>query len=245
MKKILKKLEAEYGRPVEVEFAWDAEKLYILQCRTLATGGAGETIEMPHGVEPDRVLFTSTLCLFSRVVRNIEYLVYIDPRAYAGLATVEERRTAGRIVNRLNRALEDKRFGLFGPSRWGTNDIKQGVRVAYDDINKTKLLAEIAMDELGTAPEPSFGTHFFNDLVEAGIAPFAIYAGQPGTVFREDFFLGSPNILASLAPEFEAFAHLARVIHVPSVTGGRLLQVYLDSEKQEGIGFFAREGEAG
>jgi len=33
-----------------------------------------------------------------------------------------------------------------------------------------------------------------------------------------------------------------RVIHVPSCTGGLMLQVFQDSRKQKGIGFFGASG---
>ena len=36
-KKILSKVEAAYGRPVDMEFAWDEDKFFILQCRSLST----------------------------------------------------------------------------------------------------------------------------------------------------------------------------------------------------------------
>jgi hypothetical protein len=236
MKRILNRLEQAYGRPVEVEFAWDDGKLYILQCRALAASRLVEKVVVPKDIAPEKVLFTCRNVLFSSVVRNIEYIVYIDPRAYAGLSTLDERLGVGRLVRKINRLLKNKVYALFGPGRWGTNDVKMGVRVGYEDINRTRVLAEIAMRELGAVPEPSFGTHFFNDLVEANIVPLAIYPDSPGTVFREEFFHQCPNVLASLDPELQMFG-TARVIDVPSCTQGQYLQVYLSSEEQQGVGF--------
>lgn len=242
MKRILHKLEEAYGRPVEVEFAWDDGKLYILQCRTLAAGKLFEKVVVPKKTPPERLLFTCGMCLFSSMVRDIEYLVYIDPRAYSKLATFEERLAVGHLVRRINRVLENKRFALFGPGRWGTNDVKMGIKVGYEDINRARVLAEIAIKELDSTPEPSYGTHFFNDLVEANIVPLAIYPDNPGTVFREDFFRGCPSVLPSLAPELDG-GELARVIHVPSCTDGKYLQVYLNGDTQEGVGFLGFPGE--
>ncbi len=140
-------------------------------------------------------------------------------------------------MRRINRLLENKVYALFGPGRWGTNDVKMGLRVGYEDINRTRVLAEIAMRELGAVPEPSFGTHFFNDLVEANIVPLAIYPDSPGTVFREEFFHRCPNALVSLDPELQTDG-IARVIDVPSCTHGQYLHVYLSGEVQQGVGFF-------
>lgn len=239
MKRILNRLEEAYGRPVEVEFAWDDGKLYILQCRALAASRLVEKVVIPKNVEPEKVLFTCSNVLFSSTVKNIEYIVYIDPRAYARLATFEERLGVGRTVRRINRLLQDKVYALFGPGRWGTNDVKMGVRVGYGDFNRTRVLAEIAAKELGAVPEPSFGTHFFNDLVEANIVPLAIDPDSPGAVFREEFFLRCPNVLGVLDPTL-ADDRTAHVIDVPACTGGEYLQVYLSSEEQQGVGFLGR-----
>ncbi|MBW1748952.1 MAG: hypothetical protein JRJ34_11350 [Deltaproteobacteria bacterium] len=130
---------------------------------------------------------------------------------------------------------------LFGPGRWGSNDINLGVRVGYEDINHTLILGEIAFAKEGYTPEVSFGTHFFNDLVEAQIAPVAIFPDQGDTIFKEEFFMGAPNQLTSLAPEFDAYKSVVHIVHVPSSTEGRFLQVYQNNEAQEGIGFLDRQ----
>jgi len=236
MRKILHQLEEAYGRPVEVEFAWDNGVLYLLQCRALAASRLVEKVAVPKEIDPEKILFTCSTVLFSSAVRNIEYIVYIDPRGYAGLPTFDERIAVGRIVRAINRLLENKVYALFGPGRWGTNDVKMGVKVSYEDINRTRVLAEIAMREIGVVPEPSFGTHFFNDLVEANIVPLAIDPDSPGTVFKEEFFHQCPNELTSLDPALRR-DEIVRVIHVPSCTQGQYLLVYLDSEEQKGVGF--------
>jgi hypothetical protein len=161
----------------------------------------------------------------------------VDPKAYNRLDSYEDKLTIGRVVNRLNRVLENKRFGMFGPGRWGSNDINLGVRVGYQDINRTLILAEIAFEENGFTPEVSLGTHFFSDLVEARIAPIALYPDQPGNVFRESFLLEMPNSLAALVPEYAAYTSVVRVIHLPEHTGGLYLQVSQDARQQKGLGF--------
>jgi hypothetical protein len=243
MKKTLTRLEKAYGRPVEVEFAWDVDRLYILQCRALAVMDPGGRVAVPQSVPPDRVLFTNRRTVSNQVVKDIEVIVYVDPKAYARIAGYEQRMAVARAVSRINRLLEGRRYALLGPSRWGTNDILFGVKVDYGDINRALILGEVAFEASGMTPEVSYGTHFFNDLVEAHILPLAIYPDDPGIVFREDFLLHSPNTLPSLAPGLEDFTSTIHVLHVPSCTDGRLLQVYQDGRGQEGIGFFARSHE--
>jgi len=242
IKKVLQKLEQAYGHPIDMELAWDADRLYILQCRFLPLREELDEVSLPRNIPRERLLFSNDQGVSSSIVKDVEYLVYVDPRAYERLTTYEERIAIGRVVGRLNRILETKRYGLLGPGRWGTNDVNAGVKIGYGDINRTLILGEIAFGEEGSAATLSYGTHFFNDLVEARIVPIAIYSDQPGTVFNEDFFLQSPNLLGSLAPDLQGYASIVRVIHVPSCTGGLMLQVFQDSRKQKGIGFFGTSG---
>lgn len=237
IKKILSRLDEAYGRPVDVEFAWDGEKFYLLQCRTLSIAEDLEQVVLPEDISEKEILFTNRRVVSSSVITDIEYVVYVDPRAYSRLSSYEEKLAVGRVVSRINRELEDKRYGLFGPGRWGSNDINLGVRVGYEDINRTLILGEIAFEEDGSTPEVSFGTHFFNDLVEAHIVPIAIYPDQEGAVFREEFLLKMPNHLGTLVPEFSSYSHVVKVLHIPDCAGGRFLQVYQDGETQKGIGF--------
>ena len=120
MKKILNKLESAYGRPVDVEFAWDHDKLYILQCRSLAVTEELERVELPVGISDERIIFTNTRIISNSIIKDMEYIVYVDPKAYGNLATFEDKVAIGRVVSRLNQLLEGKRYGLFGPGRWGS-----------------------------------------------------------------------------------------------------------------------------
>jgi hypothetical protein len=190
-------------------------------------------------------LFVTSQGLSSAVVENLEYIVYVDPRAYDRISTVEMKHRVGRAVGQLNYRLAEKRYALLGPGRWGSNDINLGVPVTYADINKTRLLVEIAFAREGYTPEVSYGTHFFQDLVEADIAMMPLYPDAPGCMLREEFLLSSENSLSRLDKSLKDVAEVIRVIHVPEARPGRLLHVYLDEEKQEGIGIFGVPIEAG
>jgi hypothetical protein len=240
MKKMLRQLQDAYGRPVDIEFAWDDEHLYILQCRSLAVSQDIGEVELPKDLPQEQIIFTNNHVVLSTIVPDIEYIVYVCPRCYGSLSTYDEKFTIGRVISRLNRCLHDKRFALFGPGRWGSNDINLGVRVGYEDIDHTLILGEVAFAREDYTPEVSFGTHFFNDLVEARIAPVAIFPDQTDTIFNEKFFMESSNQLSSIAAEFESYQTVVHVVHVPSSAEGRFLQVYQKNEAQEGIGFLGK-----
>jgi hypothetical protein len=133
--------------------------------------------------------------------------------------------------------LEKKSFILMGPGRWGTGNLDLGIKVTYADIYNTAMLIEIGMSDGGSAPEVSYGTHFFQDLAESGIHPLALYPGQGETTFNWAFFRRSPNSLADLLPEFADYVHHVRVIDVPAVAQGRLLEVIMDGEQSRALAY--------
>ena len=238
MKKILSKLEGAYGRPVDVEFAVDNNRLYLLQCRTLSMRKNLEPATLPGNIPQDRILFANRHGVTNGFVKDIEYVVYVDPRGYSQITRTEEKMEIGRVVGDINRFMAGKRYALFGPGRWGSNDISLGVKVGYEDINNTLTLGEIAFEANGSTPEVSYGTHFFNDLVEAEIVPIAIYPDQKGTFIDEEFLLEAENQLPRDLSNHLQYSSVVHLIHVPTSTNGQLLHIYQDGKKQEGMGFF-------
>ncbi len=237
-KKILSRVEAAYGRPVDIEFAWDNNKFYLLQCRSLSIRKELEKVPIPEQIPEEQLLFITSTGLSNSVLHDIEYIVYVNPRAYDALQTYEEKLKIASVVNVLNRNLASKHYALMGPGRWGSNDINLGVRVTYANINKAKLLMEISFAKEGYTPEVSYGTHFFQDLVEADIVIVPLFPDDPKALFNEAFLLDSQNILSDIAPEFKDCKEVVRVIHVPSVRSSQFLHVYMDVLNQKGIGFF-------
>jgi hypothetical protein len=146
----------------------------------------------------------------------------------------------GDAVSRLNAALPRRSFFLMGPGRWGSRgDIRMGVRVTYSDINNSALLIEIARRVGNYVPDLSFGTHFFQDLVEANIRYLALYPDEEGIIFAQDFFKGSPNSLADLLPEYEYLSNIIHVIDIPAVVKGHEVIVVMDAENENALGYLS------
>jgi hypothetical protein len=243
VRKVLSKVEGAYGRPVDIEFAWDDNKLYLLQCRSLSTRREMEKVVIPENTPEERILFTTHVGLSNSIVHDLEYIVYVNPRAYDLLGTVEEKMRIAHVVNLLNKAFSGKRYALMGPGRWGSNDINLGVKVTYADINNTKVLVEVAFAKEGYTPEVSYGTHFFQDLVEADIVIVPLFPDDPSVTLNEKFLLGSRNILKKIVPEAADCEAVVQVIHVPSARPGQFLHVYLDLHNQKVVGFFGPKQE--
>jgi hypothetical protein len=236
---ILSRVEAAYARPVDIEFAWDRDTFYLLQCRSLSVRKEQQKVVIPADIPRRNVLFTTHVSLSNSIVSDLEYIVYVNPRAYDSLPTYEAKMKVAAVVNLLNKQFAGRRYALMGPGRWGSNDINLGVRVTYSNINKTKLLVEIAFAKEGGTPEVSYGTHFFQDLVEADITVASLFPDDPGSFFDEKFVLGSENLLGAIAPEMKECEGIVRVINVPAVRDGEFLHVYMDASSRQGIGLFA------
>lgn len=232
----LQTLERAYGCPVDIEFAFDGEQLHLLQCRPQAVRAEEPQVTVPE-VPAERVVFSARRDVINGSVRDLEYLVLIDPRDYNALASDDRRLAVGAAVRQLNRALEGRRFALIGPGRWGSRDLRMGVRVTYSDIDNSAMLIEVARSQGGYTPEVSFGSHFFQDLVESEIHYLALYPDESGAVFDEALLHGSPNVLAALVPECAGVAEVVRVIHVPAVRDGMVLRVDLDEQQQLALGY--------
>jgi hypothetical protein len=118
----------------------------------------------------------------------VTHVIYVTPEGYFTLSTQAERAHIGQLVSQLNAKMAGFTFITIGPGRWGTVNPDLGVPINYGDIYNTRALVEIAGYGNLVVPEPSFGTHFFQDLVEANIYPLAIYLEDPEVQFNQSFF---------------------------------------------------------
>jgi hypothetical protein len=127
-----------------------------------------------------------------------------------------------------------------GPGRWGTrDDIRLGVSVSYSDINNTAVLIEMARKKGNYVPDLSFGTHFFQDLVEASIRYLPLYPDEEDVVFNEEFLLKAENTLTRFLPEFEHIADSLRVINVREATNGMILRLFMNADEDRALAMLA------
>ncbi|MEF8848789.1 MAG: PEP/pyruvate-binding domain-containing protein [Candidatus Thermoplasmatota archaeon] len=238
MNRILKILEEKINTPVDVEFASDGEKLYFLQCRPQSQSLDIERKPIPKKVPDRRKLFASDRYVTTAQIENIEYIVYVKPEEYANLEKRDEMLKIANLVNKLNTSLPKRKFILMGPGRWGSRgDIKLGVPVNYGDINNTSLLVEIAKEKGEYTPELSFGTHFFQDLVEADIKYLPLYPDRENNLFNENMLLSPENILSEILPSFKEFSDVVKVIKTSDIVGEGSLSVIMDGEAGKALGF--------
>jgi len=240
LRNMLTILEEKLESPVDLEFAHDGEHFYLLQCRPQSHGGEDAPAAIPRDIPSADRIFSAHRYVSNGWMPDISHLVYVDPQAYADLPDREAMLSVGRAVGRLNKVLPRRQFILMGPGRWGSRgDIQLGVNVTYADISNTAMLLEVARRKGGYLPDLSFGTHFFQDLVESRIRYLPLYPDDESVTFNEAFLLESPNLLADLLPEQRELEGVLRVIDIRAASEGRILRVHLNAELDEALAFLA------
>jgi len=241
MNGILQLLSNKLETSVDVEFAHDGRDLYLLQCRPQSFSEDSAPAAIPKDIPGERTLFSAHRYISNGRVPDLTHIVYVDPEKYSQLSSREEMVEVGRAVGELNKVLPKHRFILMGPGRWGSRgDIKMGVSVTYSDINNTAVLTEIARKKGNYMPDLSFGTHFFQDLVEGQIRYLPLYPDEEENVFNERFLRRSRNILADLAPQYSHLEDVIKLIDVPDVTDGLILRVLMNAELSEAVGILVK-----
>ena len=84
--------------------------------------------------------------------------------------------------------------------------------VKFAEINAMTAIAEVAFSAGGLQPELSFGTHFFQDLVETGIFYVALNPDRSGCFMNTELIRSFPNRLTDFLPDDRHFAEVVRVI---------------------------------
>lgn len=200
MTEAMRILEEKYNYPVDIEYAcnFDEEGNYrvnLLQCRPLQTRGIGAAGVMP---KVKQLYFrTEGNFMGGNVCLPVRYAVMVRVEPY--LALPEQRKyQVARKLGELNSLLRDEHTILLGPGRWGTTTPSLGVPVHFMEINRFDCIAELAYSSHGLRPELSYGSHFFQDLVEAGTFYVALYPGEEGCVLDEALFEECENVYSKL-----------------------------------------------
>lgn len=231
MRDMLSLLSRAYEYPVDVEFTvnFDPEghfKINVLQCRPLQTRGLGNAIEIPELKDAGDCFFSGKGNFMGGNVRlPVDVVIYVRTHAYLEL-NEQGKYAVARKIGQLNNEIKGKNVMLVGPGRWGSSTPSLGIPVRFAEICNMSVLCETASAKEGFMPELSYGSHFFQDLVETGIFYVALFDGNKDVIFNPDFVLKRENILTSLLPLSEQFTN---VIHVAQTAG---LEIFSDIVSQ-------------
>ena len=237
---ILSLLKEALGYPVDIEFASDGENFYLLQCRSQSRSSNNAPVAIPANIPLYNIIFNANKYISNGKVTGIKTVVYVDPSEYEKLEKYEDMLNVASVVSELNRTLPRRSFILMGPGRWGSRgDIKLGVPIVYSDINNTAMLIEIAKKESKYQPELSFGTHFFQDLVEEDIKYLPLYPEDNDIIFNNGFFK-SPNSLEHILPSYAYLSNVIKVIQIEENFFGKQLFVLMNADLEKAVAYLDR-----
>lgn len=250
MRQILSLLERHYQSPVDTEFTLALDdpqaarpqvRITLLQCRPQSQIRESAEARLPLNIRDEDIILSTRRMVPQGLVRGIRYVLFVPPEGYFALREPSERHRLERAIGQLNAALKGQVFIAVGPGRWGTSSPDLGVNIRYGDIYNTRALIELSGSGIGSSPEPSFGTHFFQDLMEAQIYPLAIDLDDEDTIFRRAFFYDTPNRLAEWIAPGLCPADALRLIAVEDYRPGNSLTLIMDDEQGRAVGFLTTE----
>ena len=217
MRSLLKTLENVYGTPVDIEYAVNTDEdgdfvINLLQCRPLYIGQPGGRVAVPKLPDSQCLFKLRDSSMGLATHESIDAVIEIDAKAYYEYPYAKKPLVA-KAVGRINRALKGsgKKILLLAPGRLGTSSPELGVPCSFADISGFAGVCEVSDDRAGYMPELSYGSHMFQDLVEAGIFYCAIWNDKRTVLFNPSLLEGEADRFAEYCPDAPELAHMFRV----------------------------------
>lgn len=223
MQKILLVLQRVYGSPVDIEYAvnMDSEGDFVvnlLQCRPLYRGQEGQAVDLKK-LEMKEVFFEiKDSSMGSSGKRKIDVVVQIDPVLYYEYPYIKKYDVAAAVekVNQYYRA-SGKNLLLMTPGRIGTSSPELGVPVMFRGISNFSAICEVSDNRAGYMPELSYGSHMFQDLVEAEILYGAVFNNNKTLRYDPELFAGLPDLFEAICPDRPELKGMIQVREVENV----------------------------
>ncbi|MCX7771749.1 MAG: PEP/pyruvate-binding domain-containing protein [Clostridia bacterium] len=240
LRKTLKVIEQHYQYPVDIEFTINFSEqgdfaVNLLQCRPLQTRGLGLKVKMPKGTPASTLFSMIGSTMGGSIFQPLDTVVLVDPRAYY-LCPMNTKYRVARAIGKINELLRhtERNVMLMGPGRWGTSSPELGVPVRFAEISTIKALCEVSYEGAGYMPELSFGSHFFQDLVETGVFYAAIFENDEKVTYRPELLEKCPNRFVEMLPDEAELIDIIKVYE----TGSKHLTLLSDTLSQKTLCIF-------
>ncbi|MBA65587.1 MAG: hypothetical protein CMG55_07290 [Candidatus Marinimicrobia bacterium] len=176
-KKMLSTGKKALGCPIEIEFAVNINadqkpEFCLLQIKPMVLTGLHKQPEKKASDE-SKIFCSSTVTLGDGKIDHLKDLIIIRPELFDINKTTEIAKEIS-IFN--NKFKKNHQYILAGPGRWGTSDKWLGIPVQWREISQAKTIIEIGLPELSI--DPSFGSHFFQNITNMHIAYFTVNPKQ-------------------------------------------------------------------
>jgi hypothetical protein len=217
MQQLMHLIQEEYQHPVDIEFTMNLSEngeysINLLQCRPLQVFKDTAGVSIPDKVSEDKIILESkgSSMGLSRCT-PIDLIVYVEPKAYYNMPYADKARIA-KAIGKINWGFrgEDRHMMLIVPGRIGTSSPELGVPTTFADISEFEAVCEVEEKEAGYNPELSYGSHIFQDLVEADILYTAVFANEKTIHFTPDILNKYKNIASEYIAN-EADADIVKV----------------------------------
>ena len=230
MKRMLHSIQEEYEYPVDTEFTINISEngeysIDLLQCRPLQVQKGKTGTMIPADIPQEKILLESKgASMGMSKVSELDIIVLIDPVKYYEMPYKDKIKVA-KLIGKINWYFRDKNkhMMLIVPGRVGTTSPELGVPTAFSDISAFEIICETEESKAGYNPELSYGSHIFQDLVEAEILYTAVFHNEKTVHYSPEKLEGSKNITA----EFDDSSELSDIVHVYDVSD-RKCEVYND-----------------
>ncbi len=221
MKRMLRCIQDEYEYPVDTEFTINISEngeytIDLLQCRPLQLQKSGFEAVIPADIPDERILLESKdASMGMSKVEKLDIIVYVDPIMYYNMP-YKEKHTVARFIGEINWHYREmnKHMMLIVPGRIGTSSPELGVPTAFSDISAFEVVCEVEESKAGYNPELSYGSHFFQDLVEAEILYTAVFENKKTVRFAPEKLKHVPDIVG----KFKHGEELSELVHVYDVS---------------------------
>ncbi len=221
MREILSAIHNEYDYPVDTEFTINLDGngdyvINLLQCRPLQVYQDSDETDMPEDVAKDSILFECTgSSMGLSQFEKLDVIVMIDPVGYYNMP-YNDKHKVGRVLGGINWKMrgKNKKMLLMAPGRIGTSSPELGVPALFADISEFEAICEISDSRAGYNPELSYGSHFFQDLVEAGILYNAIFENEKTITFNPGMLKEYDNLICEFDPKWEELKDIVQVYDV-------------------------------
>ena len=217
MQKLLKTLEQVYGNPVDIEYTVNIDEegdfvVNLLQCRPLFTGSRGGKVEIPSLSEGKTFFHLKDSSVGNSLKKQIHVVIQIEPKLYYEYPYGKKHQVA-EAVGRINRYYKGsgKNLLLMTPGRVGTSSPELGVPVTFADISDVCGICEVSDSRAGYMPELSYGSHMFQDMVEAEIFYSALWEDRRKLSYDPELFAEEENLFPQICPDMEELFPMFRV----------------------------------
>ncbi|MDX5469783.1 MAG: hypothetical protein LPK45_08100, partial [Bacteroidota bacterium] len=104
-----------------------------------------------------------------------------------------------------------------------------------------RALVELTGEHFGLPPEPSLGTHFFQDLLDSQIYPLAIPLDEGQNMINEEFFENSANHVEDYLELDPKLQHALRVIRVSDYRPFHQIRILMNDDESRAIAYLVPE----